>query len=366
MAAFDEDSRIVVPFKPSLSYMCFAKIAVELYNEFGIKTLNKAFPEMKSLRLREFKKCSPENFTLLCNRAKERLLVIPMSLRKGILEAVERVEREIMEWIQQHERKVPRHYYYGKCTFFWRSDGTINREKTAQEIVHNQNVDIGARFEIACMYCLVKSIQTLWAVLEANGETESYERPYHKSYCNAMVHFWVRWLREGAQFHWTQAAHEYLSFRMFVVYPNGSEPSFSTLFRMLMPGDRCKFFKDLFLCDTDDLRFCLYTVTNKEQEEIMKLHAYKVLQIHTVWPLASLFLEIAEKSWKFLSHYSFYQMLHYLLDLRDNIDYDYYEYLAVEFWNISPDHFKEHRGRHRFWIVKKVLKFIEEIKEKKS
>ncbi|GBN04650.1 hypothetical protein AVEN_238653-1 [Araneus ventricosus] len=366
MAAPDEDSRIVVPFKPSLSYMCLAKIAVGLYNEFGLKILKKAFPEMKCLRFREFKEHSPDDFILLSNRAKERLLLIPTILRKKILKAVERVQFELAEWLGRHEKKVGYYYYYGKCDFFWRSDGSIDRTKTAREIVRNQNVAIGARFEIACMYCLEKSVQTLWAILEANGETECFERPYDKSHCNAMVHFWVRWMREGAQFHWTQAAHEYLDFRMFFLYQNGSEPSFSTLFRVLMKGDRSKFFRYMILCDKDDLRFCLYTVTNKEQEKIMEKYARYVLLIHTDRPLSSLFLEIAEKSWKFLSHSSFHRVLGYLLDLKDNRDFDYYAYLAVEFWNMSPGRFKEHKGRPEFCKCKDMLKFIEERKEKKN
>ncbi|GBL73502.1 hypothetical protein AVEN_159492-1 [Araneus ventricosus] len=367
MAASEENSRIVVPFKPSLSYMCLAKIAVGLYNEFGFKILKMAFPKMIFFNLPEFKECSPENFTLLCNRAKERLLLIPTSLRERIKKAVEGLQYEIGEWIQGHEKKIVSvYYYYGKCTFFWRSDGSIDRTKTAQEIVRNQNVAIRARFDIACMYCLEKSVQTLWAALEANGETDCYDIPYDECFFNAMVPFWLRWMREGAQSDWTEAAREYLDFRMFHLYRYGSEPSFSTLFRVLMPEVRCKFFDDLVLCDTDDLRFCLYTLTNKEQEDVMRKYARYVLVIHSEGPLASLFLETAEKSWKFLDHPSFHRVLRYLLDLKDNTDYDYYAYLAVEFWNRSPDHFKEHRGIPSFCVCEKILEFIEEWKEEKS
>ncbi|GBN15215.1 hypothetical protein AVEN_23024-1 [Araneus ventricosus] len=52
------------------------------------------------------------------------------------------------------------------------------------------------------MYGLVNSVQTLWAELRANGETE-----YEKS--ENVEHFWVKWIREGTHVTWTEAALSY-------------------------------------------------------------------------------------------------------------------------------------------------------------
>ncbi|KAF8782465.1 hypothetical protein HNY73_012747 [Argiope bruennichi] len=103
----------------------------------------------------------PLNDAVLNKRAKESLLLIPPKLREGVLERVKRVDIQIEEWIECHE-KGGKYSYYPKCAFFWRSEGTIDRIKTAQGIVHSENIDIIARFRMACMYCLSECVQTLW------------------------------------------------------------------------------------------------------------------------------------------------------------------------------------------------------------
>ncbi|KAF8782468.1 hypothetical protein HNY73_012750 [Argiope bruennichi] len=310
MTASGEDSRIVKPLKPSLSHMCLSKVAFLLYNEFGYKILKK--------------------------RVQEKLLLIPTNLRKVVLEGVKRVQQEIRRWIVRHEKK-DQYCYYPKCTIFWRSDGTIDRLKTAQEIVRNENIDITARFEIACMYSLVNSVQTLWSALEANGEADQFKKPCTDRHCNVIVHIWVSWLLQEERSDWTEAVHQDLSLAGFQYFV---KPRFSALFRELKPAQRSKFFKYLKFCDADDLRFCLYAVSAKEQKEIMKLFAREVLLAHAKWPLTDAFLEIADKSWEFLNPLSFTDVLGRLLEFKNCSDVDY-KYLVEEFWNRSPAHFKE-------------------------
>ncbi|GBM14343.1 hypothetical protein AVEN_55338-1 [Araneus ventricosus] len=327
MAASDEDSRIIVPFIPTLFHMSLAMVAVRFYNEFGLETLKKAFLEMESRNGPNLRSRVRPN---LRSRIRETLLFIPPILRRRLPAAVERVESEISHWIYHHQY-VDR-FDHEKCTFFWKSDGTIDRIKTAQEISRNRNVDIRARFEIACMYCLANEVQVLWAAMQANRETKKYERSVTVS---AMVRFWIRWAREGAKVSWIQAAQEYLNHQVpqrLTLYP---------VFRELMPEERRNFFCHLHGCNADDLRFCLYTVTKDEQEEIMKAWGAKVLEIHMNWPLAGGFLGIAKKAWKFLDGFHFCILLVSLLDRKDRTDCDF-GYLADEFWNRSPCRFKEY------------------------
>ncbi|GBO44271.1 hypothetical protein AVEN_5375-1 [Araneus ventricosus] len=352
MAASYVESRIVFPFKPTFSDMSLAKTAIALFSEFNIQILWKAFSELVYGNLPELESSSEHSPSLL-NRVKEKILLVPTNLRHNVWEAVERVQEEVRKWMHDH-RYVPG-LDHTKFPFFWRSDGTIDRAKTAQDLVGNQTIDIKTRFEIACKYCLVNSVQTLWAELEAISETENFETPY-----NGIVYFWVTWMREASHVPWAQFAHEHLDPQWFLL---GSVPRFTSLFQALMPGCRGKFFKYLYLSDDDDIRFCLYTVTQEEQETIMTLLASRVLGIHMQWPLASLFLETAEKAWKFLNNSSYFNVLMKLLSCENVKDIDY-EYLAVEFWKHSPCQFKENaKSSVR---VSEKLKFLEERRMKRK
>ncbi|GBM06945.1 hypothetical protein AVEN_239653-1 [Araneus ventricosus] len=179
MAASDGEFRIVIPYKPTLSHMSLTKVAIGLYKEFSVQTLRNVFSEMESKSLPVFKKCNSENCPILHNVVKEKLLLIPKNMRKDVLEAVERVQNEVSLWRFDHSSICG--LDDAKFTFFWRSDGTVDRVKTAQELVVNQNIDIRNRFDLACMYCLVNSIQTLWKELKAYGDIEKYETSFNAS-----------------------------------------------------------------------------------------------------------------------------------------------------------------------------------------
>lgn len=177
-----------------------------------------------------------------------------------------------------------------------------------------------------------------------------------------MARFWVRWMREGALFPWTRAAHEYLD-----LTDQDPLPRYSSLFCEMMPEERRKFFRKLRISDEDDVRFCLYAVTNKEQEEILiNLHlADRVLFDYIEWPLTSLFLETAGKMYTCLDSFSFCLTLYKLIHHEDCTDFDF-KYLAAEFFNKSPTWCKENVKRNLHWLKKffnyDVLKLIEEWK----
>ncbi|GBL91436.1 hypothetical protein AVEN_167413-1 [Araneus ventricosus] len=358
MAACGEDARIVVSFKPTLFHMSLAKLAVRLYNEFGFEIVEKALAEMEYGNVPECDEGSPENFPIVRSRVKENLLLIPTLLRSRVLTEVERVANEVLGWIYSHN--TIERLDYTKCSLFWRSEGTIDRTKTAQEITQNQNVDITARFEIACMYCLANQVQTLWAELKANGKTEKYEEPSKCGMVPQMLPFWVRWILEGAQVPWTLAAQEFLLPRWFLSSKNSLS---SSHFRVLTPGERRFLLPHLgYLCKADDLRFCLYVLTKEEQDKVMESCCIEVLELHMNWPLARDFLKTAEKAWNFLVEYSFCIVLESLLERRDRTDFDF-EYLSEEFWKRSPTHFKEYAKNSG---SKKISKFIEERRTKRK
>ncbi|GBM07299.1 hypothetical protein AVEN_187855-1 [Araneus ventricosus] len=163
---------------------------------------------------------SQENIKVNCNRAMASLLLIPGHLRKRVLEAVHAFHYEIRGWREDHthffnlddsdESMIhPNILQDGEGIFYWRSDGSIDRIKRAQQLVMNTSMNIRKRFDLACMYCFEKSVQTLWVEMEALWTTENFEIGD-----NPMTPFWVNWMRDGSLVPWTEIAKEYLDRRV--------------------------------------------------------------------------------------------------------------------------------------------------------
>ncbi|GBM65678.1 hypothetical protein AVEN_148267-1 [Araneus ventricosus] len=264
---------------------------------------------------------------LKVNRAKESLLFIPDHLRKTVLESFRGLHYEIENWRTEHMDDI--NYKY---TINLRPEGTVDRIETAYHMVLDKRINIRKRFEMACMYCLEKRIRTLWAEMEASGQTDIFETDD-----NTMVRFWVRWMREGSRVPWTQAAREYLD------PPSSSKvpiPRFSAFLPLLRPEDRQRFLTSLRFATPDDLRFCLYALTKEEEEQILKLDVSGLLCLYLDWPLQRFFLETARKVWDYMDNDSFRNVL-------DNIIYKKYRRKKLDyselfrgFWNSSPNHLR--------------------------
>ncbi|GBN51392.1 hypothetical protein AVEN_80233-1 [Araneus ventricosus] len=337
MAALIDDSRIVTPHLPSLSHLSRVSVALPLLNEFGIGTLDRAVSEIQLGNSTASNEGS-EDHEINYNRAMGKLLLIPPRLRKSVLEAVHGMHWEIEAWRYQHSNifKFKDH----ECFFHWRSEGTIDTIKMAQQLVLDQNINIRKRFQIACNYCLMKSVRTLWAEMEASGKTKCF-----KTADSILVRIWVRWLREGSRIPWTQAAAEYLD---ILVWNNRIPVArFSAIFSSLRPEDRKKFLIPIQSSLPQDFRLCIYSMTKEEQEEVVRENPLGVLYLHLDWPLQNLFLETAEKIIDFIDARSFRILLRYIVDLDDRGDFDYRE-LFRELWNRIPDHLKRSARRSRY------------------
>ncbi|GBO45627.1 hypothetical protein AVEN_275742-1 [Araneus ventricosus] len=352
MAALIDDSRIVTPHLPSLSHLSRVSVALPLLNEFGIGTLDRAFSEIQLGNSTASNEGS-EDHEINYNRAMEKLLLIPPRLRKSVLEAVHGMHWEIEAWTCQHSNIFK--FMDRECSFHWRSEGTIDTIKMAQQLVLDQNINIRKRFQIACNYCLMKSVRTLWAEMEASGKTKCF-----KTADSILVRFWVRWLREGSRVPWTQAAAEYLD----ILVRNNRIPvtRFSAIFSSLRPEERKKFFIPLQSSLPEDFRLCIYSMTKEEQEEVVRESPLSLLYLHLNWPLQNLFLQTAEKIINYIDARSFRILLCHIGYLDDRGDFDYRE-LFREFWNGIPDHLKKSARRSKY-LRMKIDSCVDEIKRK--
>ncbi|GBN49308.1 hypothetical protein AVEN_71156-1 [Araneus ventricosus] len=191
--------------------------------------------------------------------------------------------------------------------------------------------------------------------MEASGKTK-----YYNTADNIMVRFWVRWLREGCQVPWTQAAGQYLDIN--VRYTRIPVTSFSSFFTSLRPEDRKKILYLLQSSPSEEFRLCIYTMTKEEQEEVVRENPLSFLYLHLKWPLQNLFLQTAEKIINYIDARSFCVLLHHIVDLYDRGDFDYRE-LFRELRNMVPDHLKESARKDRD-LRMKIDSCVDEIKRK--
>ncbi|GBM43247.1 hypothetical protein AVEN_45090-1 [Araneus ventricosus] len=345
--------RIFTPFIPTLTHLAMVKIAIPLHNEFGIARMNEAFNRIELGNSTESEQDSEDLELIRYHRAVKYLLLIPPRLRKRVLEAVRGLEYGICQWRADYSKILQ--VEDGECIFYWRCDGTIDRMKTARQLVQNASIDISQRFNLACTYCLEESIKSLWAEMVASGEAVNF-----KIDNNTMARFWLRWMREGSRVPWTQAAQKYLN-----PYDGAMMPRFICFLPLFRQERRELFLPILQYARYDDLRFCLYAITKEEEEIAVKTCALQLLCLCLEWPLRGFFLETAEKVLKYIDDHYMNILLNHIFGTKQKWrDFDYFE-LLESFWNMIPSHLRE-EAQERPRIRKEIALCFDEMRKKRK
>ncbi|CAL1262282.1 unnamed protein product [Larinioides sclopetarius] len=319
MSAKSDNSRILIRFMPSLSHLASVRVAVPLYLNFNIETLNEAWADIQQENPTAAIEDS-ENDLLMKYRAKAHLLSIPGHLRKMVLETVKALREEF-------NRCQIEHPYMGidKLPFCLRYDGTMDRDKMARQVVANESICIRKRFHLACVYNMRKCMWTLWKEMLASGNRRNVEM--------ARTFFRIR-KQDGL-------ATAGLEFPIFENDPEIWFPRMKSVLPGIKSEDRWKLFSCFHLATDDDFLHTLYSVSKEEEEQMLKIHCKSALRLHLEWPRQSLFLETADKLWNFIDVESFRFLLKCIfVQKAQKEDYDYGKILE-DFWNKSPDHLKE-------------------------
>ncbi|GBM20311.1 hypothetical protein AVEN_195869-1 [Araneus ventricosus] len=324
------DSRIFKPFLPSLLHFATVKVAVALCNDFHLVTLQHAFGNIKAGKVNVLFGNDELPLMLEIQRAQEKLRSIPGCLRKRVMEAVHGLIYVSRQWRDDQYRILRSECE--DCNFYWRSDGRIDGNKTAQHFVQNANIDFRKRFALACKYCLQESIQTLWPEVEASGETDGLGMDL-----NYMVRFWVIRMRDGSRVPQTQDLRKFFSNLLHCLMA----PRLCSFFPSVRPEKRENYFFFIKLAEDDDCLSCLYAMTEEEQKLMAKRFPLKLLNIAMEWPLRSIFVETVEKMWNYIDARCFRDLMDLFFEKESAWkDFDYYELFEV-FWNSSPIHLRE-------------------------
>ncbi|GBM03276.1 hypothetical protein AVEN_142562-1 [Araneus ventricosus] len=283
-----------------------------------------------------------ELWKMIQMKAAEKLPFLPNSLKTSVCKYIQSLHVESEDWIKDHMFLLnldPLHCnLVYKTIFCWKSDGTINRVKTAKKIAQNKNIDPNSRFILACTYFLEDEVLAIW-----HGHKEVKKKSMRIKGTNSAVRFWMKWLKKGSVTPWRLMVDDYFSFPCF--RRSDIPLRFSSFFPYLSQESRANYFGyfDLGLqCfDKDGFFSYLCEIDEAERTELLQLIPRDALRYCLKWPFQTLFIEMANQLESYMKGSDFEIVF---LEIVSSImcglhDFDYVE-LLKEFWNLSPS-FKE-------------------------
>ncbi|GIY83642.1 hypothetical protein CDAR_61081 [Caerostris darwini] len=139
-------------FVPSLQHMTYMKIAVTLCNQTDMKA---PFNELKTFHIDPY---ATEQFGIafsIVDRATQKVnvLQIPEKLKQDLISVLESTVLRIDDWFIEHSY-ILEPDFDDMSSFHWRSEGSIDRVKTAQALLRREDAPARMRFKFASRYCL--------------------------------------------------------------------------------------------------------------------------------------------------------------------------------------------------------------------
>ncbi|GBM45067.1 hypothetical protein AVEN_152323-1 [Araneus ventricosus] len=205
----------------------------------------------------------------------------------------------------------------------WKSDGTIDRTRTAENFVRYEK-----DFLMACTYFMENDILAL--------------RPNTISNCprNFIERFWMEWLNQKHVIPGPEKLNELFRNTNFHGYMKIRVSSF---FHLLSRENRRNCFPLFHWNDAhdDDLRLCLNQMNERERTELFRIKPSCVLRCYLRWPFHNVFMEMANQMWPYISIDCFEDTLKYILSFPPGLEDINCLTIFKEFWDKSPNWYKE-------------------------
>ncbi|GFS89541.1 uncharacterized protein NPIL_221711 [Nephila pilipes] len=274
------------------------------------------------------------------------LLPMPKLLQREVLFFVRYIRLEIKKWMSNHRRIL--RCFEEPTSFHWKSSGKINYEETAKALIRNEKLDIRTRYALASFNYLKDDAIYLWS-----KERMSWGVKYLISHDHPCLKIWNNCMKRRSAIEWDNLADNRTGFDIGIL-DDSSESWHShyhlgirTVFTKLATDKKIEWLNYSIkyeTIDSEDFLFCLsHLKAHQEKESIFRENPCQVLGYFLDWPLQSEFLEVAENMWSFLSGSIFFFLLHFIIYERILKEWDDYDYfyLLREFWRQSPIHLKE-------------------------
>ncbi|GFT25435.1 uncharacterized protein NPIL_519691 [Nephila pilipes] len=311
-------------------------------NECQVKALMRGRKSLEKSVLIKAEGAFPEDVRmpkdLLPSKMWERLvrdriskISLPRTFRDELFVIVRILTFEIDNWVKDHSDIIH------TCSELldslqWKARGKIDRKKTAETLVLNEDLRLSDRYSLSCLYCLELESFSLWNRMSTVEKKDSWTKTRFLPFW--FVNDWDQ--REG------NASNNSCFEWIYLHTPLILRKTFTEFFRKR----KLKYLKNGIFWRTieyDDLLFCLSEIDASKHEEIFKTCAGQVLEYLLDWPLQNDFVEVADRLWSYLTADEFRDLLETILFRRIMVGWTDYDYLSLlkEFWNRSPDHYKE-------------------------
>ncbi|GFY73672.1 uncharacterized protein TNIN_429131 [Trichonephila inaurata madagascariensis] len=276
------------------------------------------------------------------------------ALLNEITAAVRALSFEVWYWIMDHWKIFSEKRSLSCLPFSWKSDGTIDRIRTADILIQSQVLDLETRFTLACNYWCWHDIRDFSKTIPADDFQQlllKYRNKFSTATDVQMVSRWFEFFIDtnlthscqlwSLEFKWTQITF------------------FNRVFNHL-PVEKRLALEDR-LVQTSHIplgRHGFMRMDVQRRLQMLQQYPYQVLRILLYWPLQSFFKDYAAVVRETLPNRSFLYLIHIIICqkiLPGWRDFDYVDLLRT-FWRESPIRCKDYvRGDAIFEILTVIL-----------
>ncbi|GIY73291.1 hypothetical protein CEXT_632652, partial [Caerostris extrusa] len=279
---------------------------------------------------------------------------IVQELEEKILAVLRAITIEISKWRYDHWKILsPEINLSIVC---WKSEGIIDRLSTAISIINCTDLDIKKKFVLACYYSLENCILGLWDTMSSVNQDLVYE-----NYYSGIVRFWIL-NKYRKTINWSKLARLYLNPLCLSNSTNYHDDSIwlRGFFDKLSPEEQLNclsFTLQNTFEEHDNVHFSLSKININQHQEIFKNNPYQILRLYLNWPLQSSFIKVANQLWAYLPEEQFCSLLYFILFYRITCKWNDYDYIGLlrQFWQQSPDNFKEYAKEKTIFEAIKVV-----------
>ncbi|GFY57086.1 uncharacterized protein TNIN_341301 [Trichonephila inaurata madagascariensis] len=319
----------------TLKEIILVKLAADLINDSSIRKIMKQF-----------------NDETWKNTIRRRLSAfdIPLTLKEEVIDLMKPIAVEVNMWEVDHN-SIFTTRQKRSLKFCFHADGTVDRVKTADSLIHSEVLDVQTRFLLACQYWSSYDILNFFKKVRKNTRNRIL-RKYSKEKHNLNEHQknvvkWVEHYRAGSPS------------RRWAIW---TLPSLQSRRLDDVSRKECERILNRLLVVTTQMhigRFCLSRMNACEREVLIASIPLKVLRIYLFWPYQHFFMDAANKVWGRLSGEDFTWLLHIIICQKILAlwkDFHYVDLLR-QFWHGSPDHLKQYvEGTDIFETLVEIVK----------
>ncbi|GBO27992.1 hypothetical protein AVEN_11854-1 [Araneus ventricosus] len=267
-------------------------------------------------------------------------LGLPKSLTVLLTDIVRPMGRQIRLWREFLEKYL--HYNSGEEIHFdapileklqWTTAGAVDYQKTAEELIRSDDMDILKRYRLACLFCMEDYIRMLWKELPKENKRHFYSKKDRRLQSGGTgLEFWWPYIIKGQESNLDDLTRSYrrdqISFHQYAFQCSAErgnktaaeyffqkltheekEASLMSTIRALLTyqyttrnyADK-EFPMDKF---SELLSYLLSVMAPDQQMRIFQEHFCDILEWILVWPLQDIFSENADLIMDFLpeTHY---------------------------------------------------------------